>query len=79
MQRVAARDPFVDELLSRHDAVRKPWVEPVQSTHLWRMPLPGGLSPGAHCLEVQAIDEYGRRHLAHIVIEVGARQATNAI
>lgn len=79
MQRVAARDPFVDQLLSRHDAVRKPWVEPVQSTHLWRTPLPGGLSPGAHGLEVRAIDEYGRRHLAHIVIEVGARQATSAI
>ena len=79
MQRVAARDPFVGELLSRHDAVRKPWVEPVQSTHLWRMPLPGGLSPGAHCLEVQAIDEYGRRHLVHTIIEIGAPQSSSAI
>lgn len=79
MQRVAARDPFVDQLLARHDAVRKPWVEPVHSTHLWRARLPGGLPLGAHGMTVQAVDEYGRRHFAHAVIEVGARQATNAI
>ena len=79
MERVSARDPFMDQLLARHDAVRKPWVEPVHSTHLWRVRLPGGLSPGAHGVVVQAVDEYGRRHISRAVIEVVARQASNAI
>ena len=79
MQRVSARDPFLDQLLARRDAVRKPWVEPVHSTHLWSVRLPAGLLPGAHGVVVQAVDEYGRRHTAHAVIEVAPRQASNAI
>jgi hypothetical protein len=79
MERVAARDPFMDQLLARHDAIRKPWVEPVHSTHLWRARLPRGLLPGAHGVAVQAVDEYGRRHIAHAVLEVGTRQTSNAI
>ena len=72
MQRVAERDPFLLQVLSRQDAVRKPWVEPVPSTHLWSAPFPARLPAGAHRLTVTAIDEYGRRHIGHAVIEVAA-------
>jgi len=78
MQRTAVQDPFVAELLARQGAVRKPWVEAVPSTHLWSARLPAGLAPGAHRLTVTAIDEYGRRHVAHAVLEVAAPKRAQA-
>ena len=70
MQRTAACDPFISELLVRDDAVRKAWVDAAPSTHLWKVRVPPGIGPGAHRVTVRAIDEYGRRHLAHAVLEV---------
>ena len=70
MQRTAACDPFISELLVRDDAVRKAWVDAAPSTHLWKVRLPPEIGPGAHPVTVRAIDEYGRRHLAHAVLEV---------
>lgn len=78
MARIAACDPYMHQLLVRDDAVRKPWVEPVPSTHLWRARLPAGLSPGAHGVAVYAVDEYGRRHTGHAVLEVCPQQPSNA-
>jgi hypothetical protein len=72
MQWVSARDPFVVAQLQRTGAVRKPWVKPVSSSHLWTVPLPAGLTPGAHRVTVRAADEYGRQHTAHIILEVTA-------
>jgi hypothetical protein len=33
---------------------------PVNSTHLWRAPIPRNLSEGTHTVEVQATDMFGR-------------------
>jgi hypothetical protein len=46
MQRTAACDPFISELLVRDDAVRKAWVDAAPSTHLWKVRLPPGIGPG---------------------------------
>lgn len=48
----------------------KSWVRPVASTHLWRAPLPNGLKSGAHRVTVRAYDEFGRRHVAHQIVEI---------
>jgi hypothetical protein len=72
MTRSATGDPFIAELLARPGAVRKPWVEAVPSTHLWTARLPAGLAAGAHRVTVRAVDEYGRQHVAHTVLEVAA-------
>jgi hypothetical protein len=65
------QDPFLLRVLAREDAVCKPWVAPVESTHLWyadieRMPA------GAHRVTVRARGEYGREHVAHTVLDAGA-------
>jgi hypothetical protein len=72
MHRTFARDPLVNELLARQDAVRKPWVEATPSTHLWKVPVPAGLKAGAYSVRVRAVDEYGRQHVAHTVLEIVA-------
>jgi hypothetical protein len=64
-------DPLMAELLAG-DTPRKGWVTATPCAHLWQAALPAGLAPGAHVLEVRAVDEYGREHLARTVLEVTA-------
>ena len=70
MQRVQRIDPFVQEVYGRHPAVRKPWVKPELSSHIWQSALPAGLAAGTHRLAVTAHDEHGRPHNAFMVLEV---------
>lgn len=78
MHRTLTRDPLINELLARQGAVRKPWVEAAPSTHLWKTAVPPGLKAGAYRVRVRAVDEYGRLHVAHAVLEVAATQASPA-
>jgi len=57
---------------------KKPWVEPVVSSHLWVADLPDDLGPGTYTLTVRAVDEFGRPHHAHRVLEVTGTSALPA-
>lgn len=70
MTRRYVTDPFFDDLYFRHEEEMKGWVKPVPSTHVWVAPLPRDLTPGAHTLRVDAVDEYGAEHSATVVLEV---------
>jgi C terminal of Calcineurin-like phosphoesterase/Calcineurin-like phosphoesterase len=63
-------DPYIEGVFARHAAQQKPWVRPVSSSHVWKAPLPRDLAPGAHCVTVEATDQYGRRLATHLVLEV---------
>ncbi len=71
MARLRAHDPFLHQVLAREDAVRKPWVQPVEFTHLWYADVER-VPAGAHRVTVRARGEYGREHVAHTVLDVGA-------
>jgi 3',5'-cyclic AMP phosphodiesterase CpdA len=70
MTRTARTDPFVEEVFARNVATKKPWVQPVVSTHLWQLPLTDTLPPGTHRIAVRGTDEFGRAHTAAMVLEV---------
>jgi C terminal of Calcineurin-like phosphoesterase/N terminal of Calcineurin-like phosphoesterase/Calcineurin-like phosphoesterase len=70
MQREQRLDPFVQEEFARNEATKKPWVKAVSSSHIWTARLPADLEAGTHCLRARVIDEYGREHRDHLVIEV---------
>ena len=70
MQREQWLDAFVQEEFARNEATKKPWVKAVSSSHIWTARLPPDLEVGAHCLRARVIDEYGREHRDHLVIEV---------
>ena len=76
MQRVARPDPFVEEVFARNEATKKPWVKAEPSSHIWSARLPGDLEAGTHCIAVRVIDEYGREHRDHLVIELMAGEGT---
>ena len=70
MTRVLRVDPFVQEVYGRNLATRKPWVKPELSSHVWQAGMPASLGVGTHRLHVRAVDEYGVRHAASMVLEV---------
>jgi hypothetical protein len=63
-------DPLADELFSRNDATKKPWVKAEICSHIWTARLPAGLEPGTHTLKVMVRDEYGREFSECAVMEV---------
>jgi hypothetical protein len=72
MERVARPDPFVEEEFARNEETKKPWVKAEPCSHLWAARLPADLEPGTHCVAVHAVDEFGREHRDHLVIELTA-------
>ncbi len=62
-------DPFVDEVFTRYEATRKPWVKAEPSSHLWTARLPA-LGAGAHRAEVTAENEYGAPLATRFTLEV---------
>lgn len=46
------------------------WLWTDQSAHLWRLPLPADLQPGAHTATVTAVDEHGRSFTETMAFEV---------
>ncbi len=76
MERVVRPDPFVEEVFARNEATKKPWVKAEPSSHIWSARLPGDLEAGTHCIAVRAVDEYGREHRDHLVVELTAGAGT---
>ncbi len=65
-------DPYVQQVYWRNASTKKPWVQPVKSTHLWHAPLPADLGVGAHRVAVSAVDEFGAVFETGFVVEVTA-------
>jgi hypothetical protein len=72
MERVVRPDPFVEEVFARNEATKKPWVKAEPSSHIWSAQLLSDLEAGTHCIGVRVIDEYGREHRDHLVVELTA-------
>ena len=75
MTRTVRPDPFVEEIYARNVATKKPWVNAEPCSHLFVAKLPSDLEAGTHCLNVRAIDEYGRAHSDNLVVEITGADA----
>lgn len=76
MRRVALKDPWINEVLTRNADTKKTWVQPEVSSHLWSADLPDSLTPGVYTLSVEAMDEFGRTHHAHQILEIEGSSAS---
>jgi hypothetical protein len=76
MERVVRPDPFVEEVFARNEATKKPWVKAEPSSHIWTARLPADLEAGTHSIAVRVIDEYGREHRDHLVVEFTAGEGS---
>ena len=70
MQRVSRIDPFIFEMFTRHADTKKSFVRLAPSSHLFEADLPDDLGPGMYTLSVEAVDEFGRTHHGHTVLEI---------
>jgi hypothetical protein len=68
--RQARPDPFVEEVFARNLETKKPWVKAELCSHLWVGQLPANLEVGTYRIKLSAIDEYGRNHTDHFVLEI---------
>jgi hypothetical protein len=78
MTRDSRPDPFVQEVFARNEATKKPWVRADPSSHIWVARLPTDLDAGTHCIQVRAVDEYGREHRDHLVVEITSGEAATS-
>ena len=70
MKRVLRKDPFIIEQFNRHRESKKSWVEARPSTHLFEADLDDSLKAGTYTVTVRAVDEFGRVHHGHTVLEI---------
>lgn len=75
LERVLAKDPFVERLFARHADKRRSWVQAVTSGHLFRAGLPEDLGPGTYAVTVRSEDEFGQVHHGHAVLEITGSSA----
>lgn len=70
MKHVERIDPQTAELFARNAKTKKSWVNAMPSSHLWEADLPDDLPTGVHTLTVEAVDEFGRTHHGHSILEI---------
>jgi len=75
MERRLTFDPHTNELFKRHADTKKGWVNAVPSSHVFVADLPDDLQPGTYTVTVRAIDEFGRSHHAHRILEITGSSA----
>lgn len=70
LERVLRRDPHIVEQYNRHRDTKKSWVEATMSTHIFEADLDDSIPEGTHTVTVRAVDEFGRVHHGHTVLEI---------
>jgi len=66
-------DPMIDEMWKRNPDSKKSFVNAAVSSHLFEADLPDDLGAGTYTLSVRAVDEFGRTHHAHSILEITGR------
>jgi hypothetical protein len=73
MRRVARADPYMLETFARNRDTVKSWLQATPSSHLWAADVPDDLGPGTYRVTVEAVDEFGRQHHGHSILEITGR------
>ena len=60
----------MNEMWARNPEGKKTWVNAAPSSHLFEADLPDDLTQGVYTLSVRAVDEFGRTHHAHSILEI---------
>lgn len=62
--------PFFRDMRENHPDRFSDWIQPIQSTHIWRASLPGPLPPGVHTITVYTRDMFGQQWTKRRLLEV---------
>ena len=70
MTRTRRPDPFVNDVFSRNEAVKKPWIKAEPSSHIWVARLPATLPAGTHRVLVRAVTDCGDAVTGTMALEI---------
>lgn len=70
MRLTEREDLLINEMWARDPQSKKSFVNVAKSSHLFEADLPDDLAPGVYTLSVRAVDEFGRTHHAHSILEI---------
>ena len=73
LTRTTIEDPHIVETFAQHKALNKPWVAPAPSSHIWTLPLPGGLSDATLDVTLHVTGEFGDHYEVAMTLDVPAR------
>jgi hypothetical protein len=61
---------FFEQMREEHDEKFLGWIQPINTTHIWRADLPQGLDTGVHKLEIHTRDMHGQEYTQTKVLEI---------
>ena len=61
---------FFERMRVEYDDKFPGWIQPIQTTHIWRADLPEGLGTGIHKLEIQTRDMFGQEFTQTKALEI---------
>ncbi len=61
---------FFERMREEYDDKFLGWIQPIQTTHIWRADLPEGLSTGINKLEIHSRDMFGQEFTQTKVLEI---------
>ncbi len=70
MARRVRIDPMILESFTRNQDTKKSFVQAMPSSHLFEADLPDDLPAGVYTVSVRAVDEFGRTHHGHSILEI---------
>ncbi len=70
MRQVFRPDPYMFEVFARNPDTKKSWLSATPSSHIWQADVPDDLTMGVYTLSVRAVDEFGRSHHGHRIMEI---------
>lgn len=70
LKNVFSKDPFFEKSSEKFRNEYKSWVNPANSTQIWKGKLPSDLAPGWHKIKVTTQDEFNRKFESFAVFEV---------
>ena len=73
------KDPWLKQRYKDHKSEIKPWVDSVNSSHIWIGKITANLGTGLHKLTIQAQDEFGQIIYDYLCLEVLPHHQANLI
>jgi len=70
MKLTRRNDLLINEMWAKRPEEKKSFVQVAPSSHLFEADLPDDLEVGVYTLSVRAVDEFGRTHHAHSILEI---------
>ncbi len=79
LEKTWIKDPWLKQRYSEHKGEIKPWVDSVNSSHIWVGKFANTLSLGSHKITIKAVDEFGQETRDYLCLDVVAHNQAHLL